>query len=640
MQVQEVKKIAAGLHEEFRNYGDMQDIEKAVVASACLLAVKYESMGEFNVNSLCGYDMNSPWNTDGEVVYNLIESKVGTQVQSADVILDVFSCLKKLKVINTVSKKLGMTPLKYFILLIRENLMENPDTDINGDCLGIFYSEFMSYSEANRQSLGIVLTPAFITDLFVSLADVKSDDVVLDPCCGTGGFLMSALDSMCKDSADRTEVCAGRIHGYDVQPFMYAITQTNILLRSGTVTDNVQYANFLDVNVSDLKKKNATVGFMNPPYSQGKKDINLTEINFIKHLLDGLSDNARCVCIVPASAFIRSVKTDAIREDIYKHHTLEGVITLNENVFMEISTRVVIAIFTAHVPHPADKICKFINYENDGFEVQPQRGYVRTPMADIMKDKLMREWKDETVSDDDFCVRTKVKADDEWLYGFYKGNLDIPDEKIFDDMLTEYMSFRFTQIISGRNYLFEDEGGVPSDSPLCALHDKKWKCFNVSDVFEAAGAKITRPEKLLPGKYPRVTSSALNNAYEGFYSECLCDMKHASINKGAVITVESAIYGAVYYQPYDFIANPHVSILKSKDIHLDRHTGLFMAGCIKSAIKNKYNYGYKCSLFRLKREKLVLPVDKQGNIDYDYMRSYMKALYERKNKYYRAVCAV
>lgn len=640
MQVQEVKKIAAGLHEEFRNYGDMQDIEKAVVASACLLAVKYESMGEFNVNSLCGYDMNSPWNTDGEIVYNLIENKVDTQVQSANVILNVFSCLKKLKVINTINEKLGMTPLKYFILYIKENLMENPDTDIDGDCLGIFYSEFMSYSGANRQSLGIVLTPTFITDLFVSLADVKPDDVILDPCCGTGGFLMSALDSMCKDSADGMEVCAGRIHGYDVQPFMYAITQTNILLRSGIVTDNVQYANFLDIDVSDLKKKNATVGFINPPYSQGKKDASLTEINFIKHLLDGLADNARCVCIVPASAFIRSVKTDEIREDIYKHHTLEGVITLNANVFMEISARVVIAVFTAHVPHPADKVCKFINYEDDGYEVQPQKGYVRTPMADIMKDKLMKEWRDECISGDDFCVRTTVKADDEWLYGFYKGNLHVPCEDLFDNILTEYMSFRFTQIISGRNYLFEDEDGESSGVSICALHDKKWKCFNVSDVFDITGAKTTRPEKLLPGKYPRVTSSAVNNAYEGFYSDCLCDMKRASINKGSVITVESAIYGAVCYQPHDFIANPHVSILKPKDIQPDWYTGLFMAGCVRNAIRGKYNYGYKCSLFRLKRERLMLPVNEQGNIDYDYMRTYMKILYERKNRYYRAVCVV
>lgn len=46
----------------------------------------------------------------------------------------------------------------------------------------------MSYSGGDGQTLGIVLTPKHITDLFCKLADLKDDDIVLDPCCGTGGF--------------------------------------------------------------------------------------------------------------------------------------------------------------------------------------------------------------------------------------------------------------------------------------------------------------------------------------------------------------------------------------------------------------------------------------------------------------------
>ena len=64
---------------------------------------------------------------------------------------------------------------------------------------------------------------------------------------------------------------------------------------------------------------------MNPPYAQGKKDVKLTEIKFIKHLLDSLCPGGRAAVIVPASAFIDSDKTNGIRSDIYNHHTLEGL---------------------------------------------------------------------------------------------------------------------------------------------------------------------------------------------------------------------------------------------------------------------------------------------------------------------------
>lgn len=54
----------------------------------------------------------------------------------------------------------------------------------------------MSYSGGDGQSLGIVLTPAHITQLFCDLVDLSNDDVVFDPCCGTGGFLIAAMHNM------------------------------------------------------------------------------------------------------------------------------------------------------------------------------------------------------------------------------------------------------------------------------------------------------------------------------------------------------------------------------------------------------------------------------------------------------------
>lgn len=66
------------------------------------------------------------------------------------------------------------------------------------DYIGRFYGEFMSYSGGDGQTLGIILTPKHITQLFCDLLDLKPDDIVFDPCCGTAGFLIAAMHNMLK----------------------------------------------------------------------------------------------------------------------------------------------------------------------------------------------------------------------------------------------------------------------------------------------------------------------------------------------------------------------------------------------------------------------------------------------------------
>lgn len=63
----------------------------------------------------------------------------------------------------------------------------------------------MSYSGGDGQSLGIILTPRHITDLFCELLDIKPTDKVLDPCCGTAGFLIAAMHQMLSKTEDEAE---------------------------------------------------------------------------------------------------------------------------------------------------------------------------------------------------------------------------------------------------------------------------------------------------------------------------------------------------------------------------------------------------------------------------------------------------
>jgi len=239
---------------------------------------------------------------------------------------------------------------------------------------------------------------------------------------------------------------------------MFTIATTNMILR-GDGKSNLINENFLKQESDKLQLKSPTVGMMNPPYSQGsKKNPDLYEICFTEHLLDSLVEGGRCAVIVPQSSMTGKTKEEqAVKENILKHHTLEGVITLNKDTFYGVGVMPCIAIFTAGEPHPANKECKFINFENDGYKVSPHIGLIETESAKDKKQHLLDVWFDRIEADTKFCVKTTIEATDEWLHSFYYFNDEIPTDADFDKTVGDYLSFEFSMIMQGRKYLFEED---------------------------------------------------------------------------------------------------------------------------------------------------------------------------------------
>ena len=458
----EILKDAASLHEDLRNYGNLKDIDKPLVVSGILLALNEIEKKSFSIDNLVGDTVE----TDGQKIYKAIESnlkRVNVQPQvKLDKILSQFSIIRDTQILNEINDTLGETPLKYYAKFLYEKIFKSIKyTSSSEDYLGRFYGEFMSYSGGDGQTLGIVLTPKHITELFCELLDLKPEDVVLDPCCGTAGFLIAAMHMMLKKAKDDTQkkhIRKEQLHGIELQPYMFTIATTNMILR-GDGKSNLINENFLKQESDKLQLKSPTVGMMNPPYSQGsKKNPDLYEICFTEHLLDSLVEGGRCAVIVPQSSMTGKTKEEqAVKENILKHHTLEGVITLNKDTFYGVGVMPCIAIFTAGEPHPANKECKFINFENDGYKVSPHIGLIETELAKDKKQHLLDVWFDRIEADTKFCVKTTIEATDEWLHSFYYFNDEIPTDADFDKTVGDYLSFEFSMIMQGRKYLFEED---------------------------------------------------------------------------------------------------------------------------------------------------------------------------------------
>ena len=472
IEFEQIMKSAEQLHEDLRNYASLSENDKPVIVSGLLLALRNSN---FRTDKLSMSQKQKAeegeTRTDGDIVYDAIvqhmEDVQVTPSRKKDQVLNQFRFIRLRPQLSAIHPALGKSPLKYFAEYIYSKVLTPICSNSPDDVLGEFYKEFLRYSGGDGKGLGIVLTPSHITSLMVELLSVKHTDKVLDPCSGTGGFLIAAMFRMFEDAkkliTKREQEDAKRrikkelLHGIEMDERMFSIATTNMILR-GDGKANLECDNFLSTPIEKLRKQKFSIGLMNPPYSQAKntKTAHLSELHFIKHLLDSLADGARCAVIVPQSTMVGKTNTDLnIKRYILQHHTLEGVITLNTQTFYPVGTNPVIAIFTAHEPHEPMKKCKFIDFKNDGYEVVKHWGLLDNGTFAEKRKKLINTWRnyEDNVSTS-FMVESRVSADDEWLHSFYYFNDEIPSDNDFEQTMADYLTFEFKMIANGRGYLF------------------------------------------------------------------------------------------------------------------------------------------------------------------------------------------
>jgi type I restriction enzyme M protein len=628
---EEILKDAKILHDDLRNYGSIQDKDKPLVVSGILLALREMEFKGFSIDSLTGDDST----TDGEKIYEAVEknlkrSNVSPQVKK-DKLLSQFLVIKDTKPINEKNEVLGKTPLKHYTEFIYENIYKNIKyIQSSEDYLGRFYGEFMSYSGGDGQNLGIVLTPKHITELFCELAELKPTDLILDPCCGTAGFLIAAMHEMLQKTAKedvRRQIRKNQLHGLELQPYMFTIATTNMILR-GDGKSNLEQEDFLKQNPALLQEKGCTVGMMNPPYSMGSKNNPLLyELNFTEHLLNSVVEDGRVIVIVPQSSMTNKTNEEqAIKENILKHHTLEGVITLNKNTFYGVGVNPCIVVFTAGIPHDKNKIVKFVNYENDGFEVQKHRGLVETINAKDKKQHLLDVWNNRLEAETKFCVQTTVETEDEWLHSFYYFNDEPPAPIDFEKIIGNYLTFEFNMIMQGKQHLFKDEElSIPKRiaslrmAPKPALiEEKKWKEFKLTDIFTQIqrGKRLKKDDHIIGAK-PYASSTSLNNGIDGFIG----NKESVRIFSNCLTLANSGSVGSTFYQPFEVIASDHVTKLENRAFN--KHIYLFIATLVERLSK-KYSFNREINDTRIKKEKILLPINEYDNPDYEFMECYMK----------------
>lgn len=146
----------------------------------------------------------------------------------------------------------------------------------------------------------------------------------------------------------------------------------------------------------------------------------------------------------------------------------------------------------------------------------------------------------------------------------------------------------------------------------------QWKEFWIEDIVEIkSGVRLTKADQAT-GKRPFIGSSDNNNGVTGFVSNV-----NNSLDKNLLGVNYNGSVVDNFYHPYECIFSDDVKRLKFKDkIAQNKYCYLFLKQSILKQ-KSKYAYGYKFNAARMKRQKIMLPINTKGIIDYDFIKKYM-----------------
>lgn len=486
------------------------------------------------------------------------------------------------------------------------------------DVLGQLYIEFLRYANSDK-GLGIVLTPPHITELFSELASVNKNSIVFDNCTGTGGFLISAMKKMIKDAKGDQDsikkIKSNQLIGVEYQAHVFALAVSNMYIHQDGKTNIIHGSCFDEKTISQVKERNATVGFLNPPYKSNKLN-DTDEFEFILNNLGCLVDGGRCVAIVPMqSALAQKGRVLELKKELLKKHTLEAVLSMPDELFFNSKVGVVscIMIFTAHKPHHISKETFFAYCKDDGFVKRKNYGRLDALAKwDGIKEQWVSDYFNKKIKSG-FSINRIVNANDEWCAEAYmQTDYSQLKDKIFTDTLLSYCTFLLG------NRLSDTITSSPLSINKFALDTSSWIFFELKKLFKITGSSTTpllELEEYGIGQFPYVTTQATNNGIEKFYD--------FSTEDGNILTVDSAVLGYCAYQPFKFSASDHVEKL-IPNFPMNKYIALFLVTIINCE-RYRYNYGRKCSQSRMKTVSIKLPC-KYGLPDFEFMENFIKSL--------------
>ena len=280
----------------------------------------------------------------------------------------------------------------------------------DGATLTMFLKEIDYFSYDNSENLGNAFeyllsimgsqgdagqfrTPRHIIDFIVDVVNPSKTDTILDPACGTAGFLISAYKHILEQAKKankpltptQMKTLTDNIVGYDISPDMVKLASVNLFLHQfptpkiyeyDTLSSDDRWADKFDVIL-------ANPPFMTPkggiqPHSKFGIKANRAEVLFVDYMMEHLNLKGKAGFVVPEGIIFQSATAyKALRKMMVEDDYLYAVVSLPSGVFNPYSgVKTSILLFDRELAKKTKKIL-FVKVDNDGYDLGAQRREIK-----------------------------------------------------------------------------------------------------------------------------------------------------------------------------------------------------------------------------------------------------------------------
>ena len=378
----------------------------------------------------------------------------------------------KLAVLN--NKVLGdqdVTSLTYKEL---EEILELIDTNVipyindkntaGQDLLNLFFTTFNKY--VGKSDKNQAFTPDHICDFMSKAVGVNKNSRVLDPCCGSGAFLVRAMtDAMddCDTEDEREEVKRNQIFGIEYEDGAFGLSSTNMLIH-GDGNSNVIQASMFERG-KWIENNNINIVLMNPPYNATKKccnpdytknwDAKKNEdpskgLHFVEFVAKHVSKVTKMAVLLPMQAAIgNSSEIKEFKKKMLNNYTLDAVFSLPDDMFYPGASAIACCmIFDLSQKHEKANKDTFFGYFKDDKFIK-RKGLGRVEKTDVNGNSLWVKtkelWLDLYKNKREvpgLSVMHRISWQDEWLAEAYmETDYSTLTDEDFRRTINKYLSY-------------------------------------------------------------------------------------------------------------------------------------------------------------------------------------------------------
>lgn len=218
---------------------------------------------------------------------------------------------------------------------------------MEGDFKGAIYEGILEKNGQDKKSgAGQYFTPRALISAIVDVVDPKITETVMDPCCGTAGFLLASYEHMRKQSKDVEKqkfLKNDALHGADNTSLVVTLASMNLYLHDiGVNKSPIAYRDSLIDTTDDMYQ----VVLTNPPFGtrpQGSMEVSANrpefiktsdnQVNFLQHIMSIVKTGGRVGVVLPDSVLTDQGATAKVREKLMKDFNLHTILRLPTGIF-------------------------------------------------------------------------------------------------------------------------------------------------------------------------------------------------------------------------------------------------------------------------------------------------------------------